>query len=173
MRRPLIQPSPPSEHGGEGSKQSSFRREGFKPLRVVLDRTLRLPRGANLLDGSAPTLVLHASDVAPVDDRYARVELAPIAMDALGRLSLAEALTLLAGRGVNELQVEAGATLCGALFAQQLVDELLLYIAPVILGDQARPLLGLPRLNDMAQARRLRVVEQRQIGADLRLLLRE
>ena len=75
--------------------------------------------------------------------------------------------------GVNELQVEAGATLCGALFQHGLVDELLLYISPILLGDQARPLLALPSIVDMAAARRLRVVDQRRIGEDLRLLLRE
>ena len=79
----------------------------------------------------------------------------------------------LAARGVNELQVEAGATLCGALFQYGLVDELLLYISPILLGDQARPLLALPSIADMAAGRRLRVVDQRRIGEDLRLLLRE
>jgi diaminohydroxyphosphoribosylaminopyrimidine deaminase/5-amino-6-(5-phosphoribosylamino)uracil reductase len=162
-RRPLTQPSPPSKLGGEG----------FKPLRVVLDRMLRLPRDAQLLDGTAPTLVLHAPDAQPVDDRYAHAELAPIAIDAVDRLDLVAVLRLLAVRGVNELQVEAGATLCGALFAQGLVDELLLYVAPVMLGDQARPLLDLPPLAEMTLARRLRVLDQRQVGADIRLLLRE
>ena len=162
-RRLFTQLSPPSKQG----------EEGFTPLRVVLDSNLRTPAGTTLLDGSAPTLILHAADAAPQDDRFAHVELVAVSSDANGRLDLAALLRLLAVRGVNELQVEAGATLAGALFEQQLVDELLLYVAPVILGDQARPLLAAPRLDDMLQARRLRVVEQRQLGADLRLLLRE
>jgi len=153
------------------------RREGaaavFNPLRVVLDRALRLPRGAHLLDGSAPTLVLHAADAACADDRFDAVERASVPLDDAGRLDLDAVLRLLAERGVNELQVEAGPTLCGALFARGLVDELLLYVAPVILGHEARPLLALPRLDEIAQARRLRVIEQRQLGADWRLLLRE
>ncbi len=147
--------------------------QGHKPLRVVLDRSLRTPCAANLLDGSAPTLVLHAADAKPSDDRFARVELAGIDLDAAGRIDLSAMLRLLATRGVNELHVEAGPTLCGALFAQGLVDELLLYVAPLTLGDQARALLTLPCLDDMQQARRLRIVEQRQVGADLRFLLRE
>jgi len=166
---PAASPSSAAREAMQGVAQA----QPFRPLRVVLDRALRLPPGSNLLDGSAPTLVLHAADTPPADDRYARVELATLALDARGRLDLAAALRLLAERGVNELQVEAGPTLCGALFEQGLADELLLYVAPVILGDQGRPLLALPRLDDMAQGRRLRVIDQRQIGSDLRLLLRE
>jgi diaminohydroxyphosphoribosylaminopyrimidine deaminase/5-amino-6-(5-phosphoribosylamino)uracil reductase len=70
------------------------------------------------------------------------------------------------------LHVEAGPTLCGALFAQGLADELLLYVAPVLLGDAARPLLRLPALDDMADRWRLRVVEQRSVGPDWLLRLR-
>ena len=145
----------------------------FKPVRVVLDRTLRTPHGAHVLDGSAPTLIVHGAEASPADERFTRVELAAVGEDAGGRLDLGALLRLLAGRGVNELQVEAGPTLSGALFAQGLVDELLLYMAPVMLGDAARPLLALPGLDSMARACRLRVIDQRQVGTDLRLLLRE
>ena len=142
----------------------------FEPLRVVLDRALRTPRAAQVLDGSARTLIVHGTDTKP-DDRFARVELA-VAPLRDGQPDLAHVLRMLAERGVNELQVEAGATLCGALFAAGLVDELLLYVAPVILGDEARALLNLPSLDAMAGAHRLHVVDQRQVGVDLRLLLR-
>ena len=125
-----------------------------------------------MLDGGVPTLVMHAPNAKAQDDRYSRVELVPVAVDADGHLDLPAILRTLAERGVNELQVEAGATLCGALFAQGLADELLLYIAPVILGDQALPLLALPRLDEMTQGCRLRMHDQRMLGADLRLLLR-
>lgn len=141
------------------------------PLRVVLDRSLRISAGAHVLDGTTPTLVLHAAGATPSDDRLGRAELA-IVPGADGQLDLAQALYTLAERGINELQVEAGPTLCGALFAARLVDELLLYIAPVILGDKARPLLTLPSLEAMGDVHRLRVVDQRQIGGDLRLTLR-
>lgn len=147
--------------------------EGFKPLRVMLDARLdALPPNANLLDGSAPTLVLHAPDATPRDERYAGVERAALPTDGGGRLDLDAALRLLAARGVNELQVEAGPALCGALFERGLVDELLLYVAPVLLGDSARPLLVLPPLEGMASRRTLRVVGQRRVGADWRVLLR-
>ncbi len=141
-----------------------------RPLRVVLDRALRTPPGAQVVDGSAPTLILHALDAVP-GGRFAQAECRALESTPTG-LDLQGVLSLLAARDINEVQVEAGATLCGALLAAHLVDELLLYVAPVLLGDQARPLLALPPLSRMADRWRLRVVEQRQVGADLRLLLR-
>ena len=144
--------------------------EGFKPLRVVLDARLdALQPGAHLLDGGTPTLVLHAPDAEPRDDRYARAELAMVPVDANGRVELDAALGLLARRQVNELQVEAGPTLCGALFQRGLVDELLLYVAPTVLGDMARPLLQLPALAGMAARYPLRLLDQRRVGEDLRM----
>jgi diaminohydroxyphosphoribosylaminopyrimidine deaminase/5-amino-6-(5-phosphoribosylamino)uracil reductase len=160
---PLTQPSPPSKLGGEGF---------VSPLRVVLDRELCTPRDAHVLDGSSPTLVVHGKGTQPGDGRFARVELASVPLRD-GRLDLFAVLALLAERGVNELQVEAGPTLCGALFTAGLVDELLLYVAPVLLGDQARPLLALPTFEAITAARRLRVVDRRSVGDDQRLLLRE
>jgi diaminohydroxyphosphoribosylaminopyrimidine deaminase/5-amino-6-(5-phosphoribosylamino)uracil reductase len=151
----------------------SLEGEGFKPLRVVLDARLEaLPANANLLDGSAPTLVLHAPDAKPRDQRHARAELAAVELDANGRFDLHAVMRLLAQREVNELQVEAGPSLCGALFDAGLVDELLLYVAPVLLGDTARPLLQLPPLAKMAGRESLRVIDQRMVGSDTRLQLR-
>ncbi|MEP7043550.1 MAG: bifunctional diaminohydroxyphosphoribosylaminopyrimidine deaminase/5-amino-6-(5-phosphoribosylamino)uracil reductase RibD [Dokdonella sp.] len=161
-----------SEQRIDSFSPSAAEGEGFKPLRVVLDRALRTPLGAKLLDGTAPSLLLHASAAAADDGRFATIELAEVESGPSG-LDLQCVLQLLAVRGVNEVQVEAGATLGGALFAAGLVDELLLYVAPVLLGDNARPLLQLPALSDMASRWKLRVVDQRQIGEDLRLLLRK
>jgi diaminohydroxyphosphoribosylaminopyrimidine deaminase/5-amino-6-(5-phosphoribosylamino)uracil reductase len=141
---------------------------------VVLDARLdALQPGSHLLDGSFPALVLHAADAAPRDDRYARVELAEIPVMAESRrVDLDAVLKLLAVRGVNELQIEAGPTLCGALFEQGLVDELLLYVAPTLLGDRARPLLHLPQLESMTDRPDWRVIDHRMFGRDQRLLLR-
>jgi len=141
------------------------------PLRVVLDRHLRTPDGAHVLDGSVPTLVFHGRDARPPHAGFERVEC--VALETRDdRLDLADVLRVLAARATNEVQVEAGATLCGALFAAGLVDELLLYVAPVLLGDAARPLLSLPPLADMASRWRLRVHDERRVGDDARLLLR-
>jgi len=140
------------------------------PLRVLLDRRLRTPAASYLLDGSAPTLVVQGADAACADERFARVERAVVPAD--GRvLDLAAVLALLAARDCNEVQVEAGPRLGGALFAAGLVDELLLYVAPVLLGDAALPLLHLPVLADMVARWRLQMVEQRMLGVDWRLRL--
>jgi len=138
--------------------------------RVVLDRHLRTPAFAKVLDDSAPTLIFHAPDVRP-DARFSKVDCEPLAVDDTG-MDLPALLARLAARGINEVQVEAGSRLCGALFAQGLVDELLLYIAPVLLGSSAQPLLALPSLADMAERWRLACVDERRIGDDWRLLLR-
>ncbi|HET6545857.1 MAG TPA: bifunctional diaminohydroxyphosphoribosylaminopyrimidine deaminase/5-amino-6-(5-phosphoribosylamino)uracil reductase RibD [Rhodanobacteraceae bacterium] len=143
------------------------------PLRVVFDAHLAGMRDdAHLLDGSVPTLVFHSASAQPAHAGYARVECVGIAASA-GRLDPVAALTELAARGINELQVEAGPTLAGALFADGLVDEVLWYIAPTLLGDRARPALALPALTGIASCWRLEMVEQRQVGTDLRLLLRQ
>ncbi len=143
------------------------------PLRVVLDPRLDALRvDAHLLDGSAPTLVLHAPDAQPFDGRYAQTELAAVETGSDARLDLHEVMRVLAQRQVNELQVEAGPRLCGALFGAGLVDELLLYVAPVLLGDAARPLLALPPLQSIAQRHALRVIDRRRVGEDWRWLLR-
>jgi diaminohydroxyphosphoribosylaminopyrimidine deaminase/5-amino-6-(5-phosphoribosylamino)uracil reductase len=140
---------------------------------VVLDTLLdALQSGAHLLDGGAPTLVLHAPGAKPKDERYQRVELADVVVDAKNRIDLAAALRLLAGRHVNELQVEAGPTLCGTLLEQNMVDELLLYIAPTLLGNGARPLLNLPTLQSMTDRREWQAADRRMVGTDQRLLLR-
>ena len=157
--------------GDEKERGETPAATGVAPVRVVLDSCLRTPSGAQVLDGSVPTLLLHAGGTLASDDRFAHAELAAVESGA-GGLDLECVLRLLAARGMNEVQVEAGPTLCGALFDAGLVDELLLYVAPVVLGNAARPLLALPPLADMAARRELRVVEQRQVGDDLRLLLR-
>ena len=146
------------------------RRDVPAPLRVVLDRRLRTPPSARVLDGAAPTLLLHARGAA-ADSRFERVEC--VAVDASPSGVDAEAvLALLAARGINEVQVEAGPILSGALLAAGLVDELLLYLAPCLLGDAGRPLLNLPPLTDLAARWRLRTRDRRAVGDDLRLLLR-
>jgi len=138
------------------------------PLRVILDAKLRTPAHAHVLDRDAPTLIAHARAAAPVDDRFGKVE--RIAVESSdGRLDLAAVLKALAEREINEVQVEAGSILTGALLAGGLADELLLYVAPVLLGDTARPMAVLPPLGSIAEARAMRLVEQRAFGQDWRL----
>ena len=89
-----------------------------------------------------------------------------------GRFDLEAVLKLLASRGINEVQLEAGATLAGAFLSAGLVDELLLYIAPVLLGERARPLFDGLHIDAMTERLQLHAVDSRRIGDDHRLLLR-
>lgn len=142
------------------------------PLRIVLDARLdALAPDCHLLDGAAPTLVVHADTLEPPARRAAGVDYLALPLRD-GRIDLAVLLGELAGRSIGELQVEAGPVLAGALFAAGLVDELLLYIAPLLLGPAALPLLQLPTLSDMAERWCLQAIDRRQLGDDLRLLLR-
>jgi diaminohydroxyphosphoribosylaminopyrimidine deaminase/5-amino-6-(5-phosphoribosylamino)uracil reductase len=88
-----------------------------------------------------------------------------------GRVDLVALLTLLAQRGINELHVEAGAALNGALLAAGLVDEWVAYMAPLAVGDVARGLFSQPALSSLADAARFKFTDVRQIGGDLRLTL--
>ncbi|HTC53521.1 MAG TPA: bifunctional diaminohydroxyphosphoribosylaminopyrimidine deaminase/5-amino-6-(5-phosphoribosylamino)uracil reductase RibD [Steroidobacteraceae bacterium] len=145
-----------------------------QPLRVILDTHLRTPPEARVLADTANGgvwIFTASSDrerIGVLEARGARVEqMAPgAAPDA------AQALRVLGKSGINEVLVEAGATLAGALVQQQCVDELLLYVAPVVLGDRARGLLHLPEPLSLAQARRFEVFETLMLGQDQRLRLR-
>jgi diaminohydroxyphosphoribosylaminopyrimidine deaminase/5-amino-6-(5-phosphoribosylamino)uracil reductase len=141
------------------------------PMRVVVDSTLRTPVGARVLDATAPTLLFHARDVH-VPAHLAGVPRAAVRRDEHGGLDLRAVLHEMARREVNEVHVEAGPVLCGALLAAGLADELLVYIAPVLLGSSGRPMLNLPPLDDMASRWRLHTVDRRQVGDDMRLQLR-
>ncbi|MBL8299570.1 MAG: bifunctional diaminohydroxyphosphoribosylaminopyrimidine deaminase/5-amino-6-(5-phosphoribosylamino)uracil reductase RibD [Rhodanobacteraceae bacterium] len=141
------------------------------PLRVVVDTRLdALKPGCHLLDATAPTLVIYG-DAPAVPPPRSGIEYLKLPMRD-GRMQLDALLAALVARGVDEVQVEAGPVFSGALFAAGLVDELLLYIAPLLLGDKALPLLALPQLSDMSARWALRVVDRRQVGDDERLLLR-
>jgi diaminohydroxyphosphoribosylaminopyrimidine deaminase/5-amino-6-(5-phosphoribosylamino)uracil reductase len=143
--------------------------EALPPLRVVLDTQARLPATLRLFDESAPTLVAHALDRSPAYPGH----VGTLALPRDGEdLDLRALLAQLAQRAVNEVQVEAGARLCGALLRAGLVDEVLLYIAPVLLGDSGKPLFAGLGVDSMAARHGFSVVDSRQVGPDLRLLLR-
>lgn len=137
------------------------------PLRVVLDSTLRTPSAAKVLDGSAPTLLCHDESVSvPTALMRAKSECLALRRDATG-LDLNALMAHLAAQQCNEILVESGPRLAGALLQAGLLDELIVYMAPALLGDQARPLLELS-LQHMADKVQLRWEDVRKVGTDWR-----
>jgi diaminohydroxyphosphoribosylaminopyrimidine deaminase / 5-amino-6-(5-phosphoribosylamino)uracil reductase len=146
-----------------------------QPLRVVLDSRLRLPLSARIIDREGAMLLFTsaAADAgrrAALEQRGVRVELLPLA--AGGGLDLNAALARLAQLQANEVWVEAGPALAGALLAAKLADELVLYLAPCLLGPQALPLAQLPALAALEDRWALQYEEVVRIGADLRITAR-
>ncbi len=139
-----------------------------QPLRVVLDSRLRTPPQARLIDRDGQVLVIATHDDAGRRGALERlgVEVA-ILPGSSARPDLAEVLKLLAARGANEVWVEAGATLAGAFVRAGLFDELVVYLAPTLLGPDARGLLALPPLATLEHRPALRFTGSRAVGDDL------
>ena len=141
-----------------------------QPLRVILDSRLRLGRDAELLRHPSPILLIHngaQDNAARLNDWPAHVELLAIP-DSHGRIDLLAVLRELARRQCNEVLVEAGATLAGSFLRRGLLDELIIYMAPKLLGSSARPLFDLP-LNTMSAALPVKVRDMRAVGDDWRI----
>lgn len=141
------------------------------PLRVVLDSHLRMPATAKILQGGC--LVATASNDAVKTDalRAAGAEVLCVP-DTHGRVDLSALFRALADRGVNEVHVEGGARLSGVLLKAGLVDELLAYMAPCILGSEARGWFDDLNLTTLDQKIALRFQDVRMIGANLRIVAR-
>ncbi len=140
---------------------------GRQPLRVVLDSRLQTPLDAKVLDGGAPTLLCHDQAVdVPESILAAEARCLALHRDAAG-LDLAGLMGELAAQQCNEILVESGPRLVGALLQAGLLDELVVYIAPALLGDRARPLLELP-LQAMSEKVQLSWEDVRKVGTDWR-----
>ncbi len=144
-----------------------------QPLRVVVDSSLRTPVDANILQSqdSSATLIVTTSRDAQRRDRLLQAG-AEVLMHADERqVSLSLLCEQLAQRQINELLIEAGPTLAGAALQAGIIDELIIYMAPHLMGNSARGLFNLPGLEHMAQRIPLRIKDVRQIGPDFRLIL--
>jgi diaminohydroxyphosphoribosylaminopyrimidine deaminase/5-amino-6-(5-phosphoribosylamino)uracil reductase len=138
-----------------------------QPLRVVFDSALRIPKSARVLSGPGAALVLTA-----VADRSCDGAETASCPAADGRVDLQAAMLELGRRELNEVLVEAGPVLTGAMLQAGLVDELICYVAPTLMGDAAQPLARLPGMNRLADSIRLDTVDVRQIGGDWRAIMR-
>jgi diaminohydroxyphosphoribosylaminopyrimidine deaminase/5-amino-6-(5-phosphoribosylamino)uracil reductase len=143
-----------------------------QPLKVVVDSRLQLQPSAKLLQSGrvlVATARANQSGAAALEGKGAEVIVLP---NAAGKVDLAGMMRELARREINEVHVEAGNKLNGSLLREGLVDELLVYLAPCILGDGARSMFSLPELADLARKRLVQFGEVRLIGGDMGILAR-
>ncbi len=145
---------------------------GRQPLRVVVDSHLRVPVSSRILRGGATLVAALSAEGQKADAlRALGAEVVALPEDA-GRVSLQALLQSLAAREINEIMVEAGQVLNGALLQQGVVDELLLYYAPTLLGNPAQGMFGLPEFTSMTQRLDLELLSLDRVGQDLRLRAR-
>jgi diaminohydroxyphosphoribosylaminopyrimidine deaminase/5-amino-6-(5-phosphoribosylamino)uracil reductase len=144
-----------------------------QPVRVVLDPQLEMSADARMLALPGQTLVLctdagaHRAD--PLESAGARVVTLP---EDHGHVDLEAALRYLAREEINEVLLEAGPTLAGAALAGGLIDELVVYLAPHIMGHGARGLFYLPALARMEDRIGLKITDVRPVGEDWRITAR-
>lgn len=143
-----------------------------QPLRVVVDSKFEISPTARILQGE-PVLIVGAVDNA---EKMALLRstgnFVEILNNGSGKVDLKALLELLAQRGINEVHAEAGFKLNGSLLREGLVDELLLYLAPCLIGHDASGLFNLPELTSLDGKQRLKIRDLRQLGEDIRLIAR-
>lgn len=143
----------------------------MQPLRVVLDSRLRLPSEARMLREPGRTVVICIDDRGQQALVDAGADVVRVA-DVRGRPDLVKVVETLASFEINDLLVEAGPTLAGSLLSSQLVDELVIYQAPHIMGSQTRRMAETPGWPSLADKLSLRILDVRRIGADMRITAR-
>ena len=143
-----------------------------QPLRVIVDSSLKMPPSAKILAGGNALIACALDDAAKTQALRSSGAEVLVLDGSDGRVDLPRLLPVLAEREVNELMIEAGATLNGALLNAGLVDEMVLYLAPVLMGDAARGLFALQELQQMDQRKTLAVQDVRLVGQDIRVMAR-
>ncbi|BFM49878.1 bifunctional diaminohydroxyphosphoribosylaminopyrimidine deaminase/5-amino-6-(5-phosphoribosylamino)uracil reductase RibD [Marinomonas sp. THO17] len=144
-----------------------------QPLRVIMDTALSIVPEAKILYPSSQACLfaiedeIEAENLAVLTQKGVMVKFAERGDD--GRLDLVDAMAQLADAGINEVLLETGAELAGGFLQAGLIDEIILYMAPKLLGSVARPLFQLP-LEEMAESIDLELQSVRQVGGDLRLI---
>lgn len=141
-----------------------------QPLRIVVDPNLSIPENAKILSAPGRTLIVTVSDDVELANilrkRGAEVVCLP---GAWNKVDLKSLLDFLGTREINEVLLETGAILSGSMLQAKLIDELIIYIAPLILGDSARGLFHLPNLINLSDAYHLEIIDLTPIGRDWRI----
>lgn len=143
-----------------------------QPRRVVIDSHLDTPLSAKILQGEAPIIFTVSDDAAKRDALIAKGAEVIRAPNEGAKTDLGAIARLLAEHGFNEVTVETGGKLMGSLLRAGVVDELVIYYAPVLLGDKAQPLFVLPEWTRLDEAMRPHIVDVRAIDRDIRVTSR-
>ena len=146
-----------------------------QPLRVILDSQLRTPLDAGMFSLGGKTLIITSPESLSTQTQriahyqQAGAEIVSIALTR-GHIDLTQLLIFLAQREINEVLVESGSTLTGVFLNDQLIDELIYYIAPKLMGHAAQSAFRLPGLDTMSQCISLDIKDLRQVGQDVRII---
>ena len=146
-----------------------------QPRRVLIDNRLEVPLHAKILEGEPP-IIFTVSDDAEKKKRLealgAEVFVAHSDAGKPGKTDLSHVARELAAHGFNEVTVETGSRLNGSLLAAGVVDEIVLYLAPKVIGDSGQGLFALPELKSLDEAVKLEIVDMKTIGPDVRITAR-
>jgi diaminohydroxyphosphoribosylaminopyrimidine deaminase/5-amino-6-(5-phosphoribosylamino)uracil reductase len=143
-----------------------------QPLRVVVDSRLELSPAARIFEGGKVLVVGATDNAARIEALRARGAEVVLLPSVSGKVDLAALFQELGRRGINEVHAEAGYRLNGSLLREGLVDELLLYLAPCLMGHDARGLFGMPELHSLEAKHSLSIRDVRLVGKDVRLIAR-
>lgn len=141
-----------------------------QPIRVILDRSLKLSGHELLFSQNGPIVLVHDKQFN-AGFEHPHVRFIALDSDESG-LDLNELMSVLAKEQINDLWVEAGAVLAGSLWQAGLVDELIVYQAPVLLGDKAKAMLQLPNYSELCEAQHFVWTSVQAMGPDLKLTAR-
>jgi diaminohydroxyphosphoribosylaminopyrimidine deaminase/5-amino-6-(5-phosphoribosylamino)uracil reductase len=141
-----------------------------QPLRVIVDTNLSTPLTARLLQEPGQTLIMTANADEDLHEALRQVGAEVVQISSDGQaIDLHVVLEKLAERNINEVLLETGATLSGAMLEAKLIDEMVIYMAPLLMGDNARGLYRLPHLHHMVDRIELEIRDVRPLGKDLRI----
>ena len=162
----------PNDDMGDTGDMGGIERQ---PLRVILDSHLSTPRQAKILQPPGKTLIITTSNEPDAEwlsgDAVEVIPCRPSTSVNADGIDLQQVMTELAEREINEVMLEAGPRLSGNMLKARLVDQVVIYMAPNLLGNDARGMFDIPGLERMADKHRLAFRDVRMVGADLRLCL--
>jgi diaminohydroxyphosphoribosylaminopyrimidine deaminase/5-amino-6-(5-phosphoribosylamino)uracil reductase len=152
-------------------REESLVDEGMQPLRVILDNSLRMPLSARMLTlpGDTAVFCIDDSNRTALENAGASIHVMPVRD---GNTDLDVVLKKLADLKINDVLAEAGHTLAGSLLAAGLVDELVIYQSPHIMGSQTQGMFTTPAWQQMSQRMQLDIIDVRRVGADTRITAR-